>query len=87
MLDRASTGALIDDLLARAGIEPVAAGDHGLERVRRTDGSTSWLFAINHGAAPLRVGVTGLDLVSDTRADGTVVVPAGSVAVFREDNR
>jgi beta-galactosidase len=85
VLNRASTGALIDDLLARAGVEPVAAGDRGLERIRRTDGSRSWLFAINHGPCPLRVTVTGLDLVCATRAEGAAVIPAGSVAVFRED--
>ena len=86
MLSRASAGALMDDLLARAGVGPVAAGDRGLERLRRTDGSRSWLFAINHAATPLSVTVTGLDLISDTRVEGLAVIPAGSVAVIREDN-
>ena len=86
MLSRASAGALIDYLLAPAGVGPVAAGDRGLERLRRTDGSRSWLFAINHAATPLSVTVTGLDLISDTRVEGLAVIPAGSVAVIREDN-
>ena len=88
-LDRRSTGALIEGLIARAGITPVASADRGLELVRRVgvrDGaSVSWLFAINHTTAPLALTALGIDLVSGIRFEGAGDIAAGTVAVIRED--
>ncbi|MFT2817281.1 beta-galactosidase [Leifsonia sp. A12D58] len=91
-LDRPSTGALLDLLIDRAGLTPVAPADRGLELVRRvavttdTDAApTTWLFAINHSSGPLALDATGLDLVSGTRFTSGGSVAAGAVAVIRED--
>jgi beta-galactosidase len=117
-LDRASTGSLLDELITRASVNPVAVADRGLELVRRVaspaaaSGSTatpgdattsdetarageaatpsdtapaSWLFAINHTAAPLAVRTSGLDLVTGTRFESGGTVAAGAVAIIRED--
>jgi beta-galactosidase len=83
-LDDVSLAALVDDLVAEQGIAPVAAGDDGLERVRRTSSAGSWLFAINHGDVDQQVEATGVDLVSGRPADGAFTVPAGAVAVIEE---
>ncbi|BDZ49616.1 beta-galactosidase [Frondihabitans sucicola] len=84
-LDPASKAVFVEDLVRGAGIEPVAAGDPGLERVRRIGANGSWLFAINHGDEPASVAATGIDLVTGDRADGALVVAAGAVAVIREE--
>jgi beta-galactosidase len=90
-LDRASTGVLIEGLIGRAGITPVASADRGLELVRRIGdrhgASTSWLFAINHTTAPLALAVVGTDLVTGVRFEGAGDIAAGAVAVIREDPR
>ncbi|GAB2978159.1 beta-galactosidase [Frigoribacterium salinisoli] len=83
-LDAPSLAAFVDELVAERGLAPVAEGDAGLERVRRTSGDASWLFAINHADEPQRVVVTGTDLVTGQEAAGELVVPAGGVAVVRE---
>jgi beta-galactosidase len=70
--------------VAEQGIAPVAPGDDGLERVRRTSSAGSWLFAINHGDVDQRLEVTGTDLVSGEQAAGSFTVPAGAVAVIEE---
>ncbi|QYF73387.1 beta-galactosidase [Cryobacterium sp. PAMC25264] len=91
-LDRPATGALLELLIERAGITPVAPADRGLELVRRVavapEGATEaarWLFAINHSAGPLRLDASGLDLVTGERFAPGASVAAGAVAVIRED--
>jgi beta-galactosidase len=99
-LERESVGALLDALIARAGITPVATADRGLELTRRvaaplaTSGPassgirpTTWLFAINHSTAPLAVETAGLDLVSGARFESGGTVAAGAVAIIREDQK
>lgn len=83
-LDQASKLAFVADLVAEAGVAPVAEGDLGLERVRRIGLGGSWLFAINHDAEPRTVHTTGTELITGAAVRGTLVVPAGSVAVIRE---
>jgi beta-galactosidase len=94
-LDRPSTGALLERLVDRAGVTPVAIADRGLELVRRVGDaavpaaasatSTRWLFAINHSAEPLALEASGLDLVSGTRFIAGGAVAAGAVVIIRED--
>jgi len=83
-LDADSLAAFVADVVAERGIAPVAPGDAGLERTRRTSADGSWLFAINHGDVDQRVEVHGVDLVSGREATGELVVPAGAVACVRE---
>jgi len=86
-LDRERAGALVDDLVGRAGIAPVASAEAGLELVRRVGDDASWLFAINHTDRDLRLDVDGLDLVTGERTAAGSRVTAGAVAVIREDAR
>jgi beta-galactosidase len=86
-LDRERAGHLVDDLVGRAGVAPVAVGEAGLELVRRVGVDASWLFAINHTDRDLRLDVDGLDLVTGARHTAGATVAAGAVAVIREDAR
>jgi beta-galactosidase len=56
----------------------------GLDAVRRTGASGSYLFAVNHGNEPVRVPVEGTDLVTghDWTLDTTLA--AGDLVVIAE---
>lgn len=77
-----------DDLLAwiatDAGVEAAAEPQDGVEVVRRSDGERSWLFVINHSEQEARVNTEGVELIAGTPINGTLVVPAGKVAVVRQ---
>jgi beta-galactosidase len=76
---------LVDAVLTHAGV----AAKPGLEVVRRSgerDGEpVSWLIAVNHAAEDAELPATGVELLSDTKVDGSLVVPAGAVVVLREE--
>ena len=82
--DDAGLLALVDELVALAGVAPVAVTQPGLEVVRRVGDAGSYLFAINHTSGPLDVRASGTDLVTGTAHTGTVPVPAGGVVVLDE---
>ncbi|MBP2340708.1 beta-galactosidase [Saccharothrix coeruleofusca] len=78
--------ALVAAVLDRAG---VARGPEGVEAVRRRgalDGAdVSWLVVVNHGERDAELPATGLELLSGARVGGQLRVPAGGVAVLREE--
>jgi beta-galactosidase len=76
---------LLSGVLASAGATPKLVPAADVEVVRRTDGSTSWLFVINHSLVDTHVAARGVELIENVDVTGTLVVPAGSVAVVRED--
>ncbi len=86
-LDHPSLAVLVERVLADAGVSGTVPTAPGLEAVRRVavEGGASYLFAINHASREVVVPCEGLDLVSGERADGSLVIPAGGVAVLRED--
>ncbi len=84
-LDRAGGDQLVDQLLAAAGVAPIATVPPGVEVTRRTaEGGRSWLFVVNHTDHSADVEARGLDLVNDAQVDGVVTVGAGCVAIIRE---
>jgi beta-galactosidase len=83
-LDRAGLGALVENLVALAGVHPVVDADAGLEVTRRVSDSASYLFLINHADAERTARASGTDLVSGATYNGAVVVPAGAVVVLEE---
>jgi beta-galactosidase len=76
---------LLGSVLASAGASPTLVPAADVEVVRRTDGSTSWLFVINHSLVDTHVAARGVELIENVAVTGTLVVPAGSVAVVREE--
>jgi beta-galactosidase len=83
-LDEAGTGALVDALLADAGVRAEADVPAGVEVVRRSGDDASFLFVINHTDVDVSVKATGVDLLTGTAASGEVTVAAGRVAVVQE---
>jgi beta-galactosidase len=53
--------------------------------VRRRGDAGSFLFLISHREDDVDLEVSGRELVSGQDADGRLVLPAGGVAVLRED--
>ncbi|MFI7607471.1 beta-galactosidase [Micromonospora sp. NPDC049366] len=84
-LDEPATDALVARLLAEAGVRPATTAPPGVEVVRRRDGDRSWLFVLNHTADEARLAAAGVELLTGTTCAGELVVPAGEVAVVRED--
>ena len=85
--DRDTLAEIVGTLCASAGVEPVLPGaPDGVDLTRRraADGR-SWVFAINHTDLARTVPVTGVDLVTGRHTGGQCEVPAGGVAVVRED--
>jgi beta-galactosidase len=85
-LDAAALAALVDQVLAVAGVEPALPGaGANLEAVRRFgDDGRSWLFVFNHGDADCQVPARGLDLLTGAQADGVLRLAPGAAAVVRE---
>ena len=84
-LDRAGCDALVAQLLADAGVEPVATVRPGVEVTRReSNDGRSWLFVVNHTDDVVEVDARGVDLVSGQKVGHRVTVRGGHVAVVRE---
>lgn len=71
-------------LLADAGVHAVCATSPGVEAVRRASDTASYLFLINHSEAEGWADAHGTELLTGTRHDSRVTVPAGGVAVLQE---
>ncbi|MEU1607582.1 beta-galactosidase [Micromonospora matsumotoense] len=84
-LDEAATDALVGRLLTEAGVRPPVAAPTGVEVVRRRADDRSWLFVVNHTDAEATLDATGTDLLTGQPCGGTLRVPAGEVAVVREE--
>lgn len=84
-LDDPSLGDLLGRVVAAAGVSSLVPSPGGLEVVRRTSATGSWLFALNHTGADVPLHVSGHDLVADRRHEAGAVVPARGVVVVRED--
>lgn len=82
--DDATLGMLLDDLVDRAGVTPVASVPPGVDVVRRRGPAGSWLFVINHTEEPCHIDVLGYDLVAGAPVGPTTTVPARRAAVIRE---
>ena len=79
------TDRLVDLVVAESGIELLPGAATDVEVTRRVGPDASWLFVINHGTEDAHVPVTGTELVSGRSVADDLVVPAGAVAVVRED--
>ncbi|WP_018788184.1 beta-galactosidase [Micromonospora sp. CNB394] len=83
-LDDDATDRLVARLLTETGVRPPVGAPAGVEVVRRRSADRSWLFVVNHTGRPVRLAVSGVELLGGTRCDGELEVPAGEVAVVRE---
>ncbi|WP_433495396.1 beta-galactosidase [Micromonospora sp. CA-248089] len=84
-LDDEATDRLVARLLDETGVRAPVSAPPGVEVVRRRSADRSWLFVVNHTTEPARLAVSGVELLGGVRCDGTLEVPAGEVAVVREE--
>ena len=82
-LDPSATATLVRHLCQVAGVE--VHQQPGVETVRRYGAQATYLFVLNHTDQPAKVDASGTDLLTGTTCTGTVEVPAGGVAVIREE--
>ena len=75
---------LVQRVVTAAGVQAPYDCPRGVELVRRTSPTGSWLFALNHGDDEVTVPVRGHDLVGDAATDGRLVLAPGAVGVVRE---
>ncbi|MEV6800032.1 beta-galactosidase [Micromonospora rifamycinica] len=79
---------LVTEAARTAGVQPVCPdAPPGVEAVRRAHPEASWLFLLNHTDRPQRVRTGGVDLLTGVPTAGEVALPAGGVAVIREESR
>lgn len=79
---------LVTEAARTAGVQPVCPdAPPGVEAVRRAHPGASWLFLLNHTDRPQRVRTGGVDLLTGVPTAGEVALPAGGVAVIREESR
>jgi beta-galactosidase len=79
---------LLATVCHHAGVAPVGGSPPpaGVELVRRrAGGGRTWLFAINHGERPATVAASGVELLTGAGVGGRLELPAGGVAIVRED--
>jgi beta-galactosidase len=57
----------------------------GVEIVRRTNGRDRFQFVLNYSASEFRavIDAPGVDLLTGRRCEGSIVVPAGGIAILR----
>ncbi|MGK9219228.1 MULTISPECIES: beta-galactosidase [unclassified Microbacterium] len=83
-LDPEGLRAVLSDVYADAGVVPSSTPD-GLEVVRRRADDRTFLFAINHRDDDVTIDAVGRELLTGATASGSLVVPAGGVAVIETD--
>jgi len=82
--DDASLLALLDRVVAEAGVEPAAVPPAGVEVVRRRSAGASWLFVLNHTDEARELEVSGHDLVAGADVGPILRLPPRTAAVVRE---
>jgi beta-galactosidase len=90
-LDGPGMAWLVGELCAAAGVGTgpgsgaVAEAPPGVELVTRRNGAAAWTFVLNHSdvAAAVRLREPAVEVLSGRRAEGSVNVLAGDIAILR----
>ncbi|MBC7590024.1 MAG: beta-galactosidase [Salinibacterium sp.] len=83
-LSDAGVREFLGDIAGNADLDLSGSSNGELELVRRGNGETTWLFAINHGPTAVTVLTEGVELLTGKSTDGQLSLPGGGVAVIRE---
>jgi beta-galactosidase len=82
LLPAGELAALVRAIAAAAGIPPAPPG---ISVTRRRDSrGQSWLCAVSHAAAPVRLPACGLDLITGRKIADAIELPPDGAAVIRE---
>ena len=84
MLDRAGLAWLVDRAAASAGVAALTQPPSGIEIVDRSAGDERWRFVLNYAPTAIEVPLDrpGVDLITGSRHDRTVVVGPLDVAII-----
>jgi beta-galactosidase len=80
---------LLQQARKSAGVEATVVAPEGIELVRRTNGTQSWLFALNHSNEDVQVPLDGPghDLLSQTRVEKSLRLAPKQVAIVQQSAR
>jgi beta-galactosidase len=80
---------LLEQARKSAGVEATVVAPEGVELVRRTNGTQSWLFALNHSNEDVQVPLDGPghDLLSQTRVEKSLRLAPRQVAIVQQPAR
>lgn len=83
-LDAPGLAWLIERVCAQAGLRPVKELPRGIEITRRTDGSHTWLFALNYSdvSANITLPAPGLELLTGQQVTGHLQLAPKGVAII-----
>ena len=82
--DDATLDTLLATVVEEAHVSPVATPPEGVEVVRRSSPTGSWLFALNHTDEDREIAAAGHDLVSGADVGPTLRLAPRTAAVVRE---
>jgi beta-galactosidase len=74
---------LLAQVSAATAVSPLITAPEDVEVVVRSNGETSWAFAMNHTPDDVTLSLDGVNLLNGSSTGGTVTVDAGGVAVVR----
>ena len=86
VLDQRGMDWLLDEVCGVAGIQPAAHHfPAGVELVRRSDGNSSWLFALNYADEEVEIPLDrpGFDLLSGAKLDTSLHLGPRAIAVIQ----
>ena len=80
---------LLEQARQSAGVKATVVAPEGVELVRRTNGTQSWLFALNHSIEDMQVSLDGpgYDLLSQTRVEKSLRLAPMQVAIVQQPAR
>ena len=84
-LDEPGLAWLIDQVVAQAGLRPVADLPEGVEITRRSDANHTWLFALNYSdvAVEIELPAAGIELITGQPASGRLQLAPNGVAIIQ----
>jgi beta-galactosidase len=77
---------LLEQACETAGIKPVSANaPAGVELLQRSNGNSSWLFALNHSVEKVTVPFDGhgRDLLTGAQVNGSIELEPAGVAIIQ----
>lgn len=84
-LNRKDMHDFIAKVLKDAGISQTLVTTAGVEAVRRAKDEQSWLFLVNHTNNDVKIQAKGFELLTKQEIAGSFKLPAGEIAVIREN--
>jgi len=85
LLDETGLSWLLDRVVTEAKVRMSPAAPIGVELIRRSDDTQTWLFALNYSTQPVEIALdrSGRDLVTGAMVDKSIVLSPTGVAIIQ----